>query len=97
MKCIKYKSNEVVARVKDYEAARAVASGSAHYVPKHTWKSYCNEHRAELIAIAREAKAESLEERQKLSTAREAKKAEARVARRRRREEYRRKQYSKAA
>jgi len=97
MKCIKYKSNEEVKRVKDEEAARIVAAGAAHYVPKHTWKAFCGDRRAEIISIARENLIERLPERAAASTIRLAKKAEERKTRQKRREEHRRKQYARAA
>lgn len=38
MKCVKNSKDEV-RRVKDAEAAKLVASGQWHYVPKSVWKA----------------------------------------------------------
>jgi hypothetical protein len=97
MKCIRYKSNLVIERVKDDVAARAVASDAAHYVPKSTWKAYLGDERALLIAAAREVVKLTLPERQAASTKREAAKAERRAKLRKKREDGRRALYKKAA
>ena len=39
-KCIIYKSNDVILRMSDYDAASIVKSGAAAYTSKGAWKAY---------------------------------------------------------